>query len=50
MTAKDRPRKKDWKREYERGREPGRYNNDTRSGSFFSGPIFSRQVEYFFCA
>jgi len=50
MTEKDRPRKKDWKREYERGREPGRYNNDTRSGSFFSGPIFSRQVEYFFCA
>ena len=23
MTEKDRPRKKDWKREYERGREPG---------------------------
>jgi hypothetical protein len=37
MTEKDRPRKKDWKREYERGREPGRYNNDTRSGSFFLG-------------
>jgi len=25
MTEKDRPRKKDWKREYERGKEPGRY-------------------------
>ena len=49
MTTKDRPRKKDWKREYYKGKESGRYD-DTKSGSFFSGPIFSRQVEYFFCA
>ena len=34
MTSKDRPRKKDWKREYERSREPGRYRDDIRSGSF----------------
>ncbi len=34
MTEKDRPRKKDWKREYERGREPGRYRDDSGSGSF----------------
>ena len=32
MTSKDRPRKKDWKREYERGREPGRYHDDIGSG------------------
>ena len=50
MTTKDRPRKKDWKREYYKGKESGRYRNDIRSGSFFSGPIVSRQVEYFFCA
>ncbi len=36
MTEKDRPRKKDWKREYERGKEPGRYHDDIGSGSFFS--------------
>ncbi len=35
QTTKDRPRKKDWKRAYERRREPGRYNNDTNTGSFF---------------
>ena len=29
MTEKDRPRKKDWKREYEKSKEPGRYNNNT---------------------
>ena len=34
MTDKDRPRKKDWKREYERGKGPGRYSDDTKSGSF----------------
>ena len=34
MTEEDRPRKKDWKREYERGKEPGRYRDDIRSGSF----------------
>ena len=34
MTTKDRPRKKDWKREYDRGKEPGRYRDDTGSGSF----------------
>ena len=34
MTEKDRPRKKDWKREYERCREPGRYRDESRSGSF----------------
>ena len=34
MTEKDRPRKKDWKREYERGKEPGRYRDDSGSGSF----------------
>ena len=38
MTGKDRPRKKDWKREYERGKEPGRYNSDTRPGSFVIKP------------
>ena len=37
QTAKDRPRKKDWKREYERGKEPGRYRDDTGSGSFGEG-------------
>ena len=34
MTAKDRPRKKDWKREYYKSKEPGRYRDDIRSGSF----------------
>lgn len=34
MTEKDRPRKKDWKREYYKSKEPGRYNSDTRPGSF----------------
>ena len=33
QTIKDRPRKKDWKREYERGREPGTYRKRD-SGSF----------------
>ena len=37
QTIKDRPRKKDWKREYERGKEPGRYNDDTKSGSHYIG-------------
>lgn len=37
MTEKDRPRKKDWKREYERGKEPDRYQNiDTTSGFCFA--------------
>ena len=34
MTAKDRLRKKDWKKEYEKGREPGRYRDDIGTGSF----------------
>ena len=34
MTAKDRPRKKDWKREYYKNKELGRYRDDTGSGSF----------------
>ena len=35
MTEKDRPRKKDWKREYERSKEPGRYRDeDIGPGSF----------------
>ena len=33
ITDKDRPRKKNWKREYEKDRESGRYN-DTDPGSF----------------
>jgi hypothetical protein len=33
-TEKDRPRKKDWKREYYKSKEPGRYRDDTGSGSF----------------
>jgi len=36
MTSKDRPRKKDWKREYESGKEPGGYNSDTNTGSLIS--------------
>ena len=36
MTEKDRPRKKNWKREYERGKEPGRYRDDIGSGFFYS--------------
>lgn len=42
MTAKDRPRKKDWKRQYEKeyGKGPGRFHGDgshgnDRNGSFF---------------
>ena len=34
MAEKDRPRKKNWKREYERGKEPGRYRDDISFGSF----------------
>ena len=34
QTIKDRPRKKDWKREYCKSKEPGRYRDDTGSGSF----------------
>ena len=33
ITDKDRPRMKNWKREYEKDRESGRYN-DTDPGSF----------------
>ena len=33
MTDKDRPRKKDWKRDYYKSKESGRYD-DIRSGSF----------------
>lgn len=36
MTTKDRPRKKDWKREYYKSKEPGRYNSDTNTGSFIA--------------
>ncbi|MGN0362904.1 MAG: hypothetical protein ACI4ET_08695 [Bilifractor sp.] len=35
MTEKDRPRKKDWKREYYKGKESERYNSDTNTGSYF---------------
>lgn len=43
MTAKDRPRKKDWKREYEKEKGSGRFyggsskggGSDDRIGSFF---------------
>ena len=33
MTEHDRPRKKDWKRDYYKSKESGRYD-DIRSGSF----------------
>jgi len=36
MTTKDRPRKKDWKREYYKSKGPGRYNDDTSAGPSFS--------------
>ncbi len=36
MTTKDRPRKKDWKREYERSKEPGRYRRNIRSALLVS--------------
>lgn len=35
MTEKDRSRKKDWKREYYKSKESGRYNSDTNTGSYF---------------
>lgn len=35
MTEKDRPRKKDWKREYERGKGSGKY------GKYGTGPFFT---------
>ncbi len=34
QTIKDRPRKKDWKREYERGKGLGKYRDDMDPGSF----------------
>ena len=34
QTIKDRPRKKDWKREYERGKGPGKYRDDMDPGPF----------------
>ena len=45
MTAKDRPRKKDWKREHEKEKGSGRFygssskggGSDDRTGSFFIG-------------
>ena len=47
-TEKDRPpRKKDWKREYERGKEPGRYNDDTMSGSCFQDIRSPKEVNAF---
>ena len=41
MTEKDRPRKKDWKREYMRGKDPGmdRRGSGAGPGSFYS-PAF----------
>jgi len=45
MTAKDRPRKKDWKREYYKSKESGRYDSNTSIGSFvYSGIVV--QFEY----
>ena len=38
MTEKDRQRKKDWKREYYKSKEPGRYNSDTNTGSYYIYP------------
>ena len=38
MTEKDRPLKKDWKREYYKSKEPGRYNSDTNTGSYYIYP------------
>ena len=35
LTEKDRPRKKDWKREYYKNKEPGRCNSETNTGSFY---------------
>ena len=35
MTTKDRPRKKDWKKEYYKSKEPGRYNSDISTSSYF---------------
>ena len=43
MTDKDRPRKKDWKREYYKSKEPGRYRDDIRSGSFVIYLIYTFQ-------
>lgn len=34
ITEKDRPRKKDWKREYERGKESDSYGKKYGCGSF----------------
>ena len=34
MTKKDRPRKKGWKREYYKSKEPGRYRDDIGPGFF----------------
>ena len=43
MTEKDRPRKKDWKREDYKSKEPGRYRDDIRSGSFVIYLIYTFQ-------
>lgn len=40
MTEKDRPRKKDWKREYERGKEFGKYG-EYGTGSFLVAIILA---------
>ena len=45
MTTKDRPRKKDWKREYYKSKEPGRYHDDIGSGSFFVKPNVMQAAE-----
>ena len=48
MTTKDRPRKKDWKREYCKSKESGRYRDDIRSGSFMIlGGINIEDKEYY---
>jgi len=49
MTTKDRPRKKDWKREYERSKEPGRYRDDIRSGSCYFGSANSEPKSITIC-
>jgi len=45
MTEKDRPRKKDWKREYERGKNPGSLRNDF-SDFFMLFAYYPKQLIY----
>ena len=45
-TEKDRPpRKKDWKREYERGKGPGKYRDDMDPGSFVLAQIVTDKTK-----